>query len=46
MYGFIFSTDGRIFVLEDEGKFDLPVGKPENSESVGETLVRESMEEL
>lgn len=45
VYGFIFSMDGRILVLEDEGKFNLPGGKPENSENVDETLVRESLEE-
>ena len=45
VYGFIFSTDGRILVLEDEGNFNLPGGKPEYSESVGETLARESLEE-
>ncbi|MBI3430386.1 MAG: NUDIX domain-containing protein [Actinobacteria bacterium] len=45
VYGFIFSTDGRILVLEDEGKFNLPGGKPENNESVDETLIRETFEE-
>lgn len=45
VYGFIFSMDGRILVLEDEGKFNLPGGKPEDSESVSQTLARESLEE-
>ncbi len=46
VYGFIFSTDGRILVLEDEGVFNLPGGKPENSESMVETLTREALEEV
>lgn len=45
-YGFIFSADGRILALEDEGNFNLPGGKPENNENVNETLVRESFEEV
>ena len=46
VYGFIFSYDGRILLLEDEGKFNLPGGKPENDESVRETLIRETLEEV
>lgn len=30
VYGFIFSPDGRILLLEDEGRYSLPGGKPEN----------------
>lgn len=45
VYGFIFGLDGRLLVLEDEGSFNLPGGKPEKSESLRETLVRESLEE-
>ena len=45
VYGFIFSSDGRILLLEDEGQYNLPGGKPENSESINETLIREALEE-
>jgi 8-oxo-dGTP pyrophosphatase MutT (NUDIX family) len=46
VYGFIFSADGRVVVLEDEGNFNLPGGKPENVESADETLAREALEEV
>lgn len=45
VYGFIFGLDGRLLILEDEGSFNLPGGKPETSESLRETLARESLEE-
>lgn len=45
VYGFIFNSDGRILLLEDEGQFNLPGGKPERDESLEETLRRESLEE-
>lgn len=45
VYGFIFDPDGRILLLEDEGKYNLPGGKPENGESFAETLIREAEEE-
>lgn len=45
VYGFIFDADGRILVLEDQGVFTLPGGRPEGEESLKETLVRESLEE-
>lgn len=45
VYGFIFSPDGRLFILEDEGHFNLPGGKPETGEKMKETLIRESFEE-
>lgn len=46
VYGFIFAADGRILLLEDEGVYYLPGGKPENSESMVETLTREALEEV
>lgn len=46
VYGFIFSPDGRIVLLEDEGIFNLPGGKPEDDESMSETLIREAAEEV
>ena len=46
VYGFVFSPDGRILLLEDEGKFNLPGGRPENGETMGETLIREVLEEV
>ena len=38
VYGFVFDLDGRILLLEDKGIFNLPGGKPENGESMSETL--------
>jgi hypothetical protein len=46
VYGFIFATDGRVLLLKDAGHFNLPGGKPEDKESIYETLVRESLEEV
>ena len=46
VYGFIFNPDGRILLLEDEGQFNLPGGKPEDGESFAETLIREAEEEV
>lgn len=45
VYGFIFNSEGHILLLEDEGTFTLPGGKPEREEGMRETLVRESLEE-
>lgn len=46
VYGFVFGPDGRIVLLEDEGIFNLPGGKPEGGESMSETLIREAAEEV
>ena len=46
VYGFIINRDGRIFLFEDEGRYNLPGGRPENDESMSETLVREVAEEV
>ena len=46
VYGFIFNPDGRIFLLEDGGECNLPGGKPENKETMSETLIREVEEEV
>jgi len=46
VYGFIFDSGGRILILDDEGKYNLPGGRPENGESAVETLVREVREEV
>lgn len=45
VYGFIFNMDGRILLLEDEGRYNLPGGRPENNEDANETLARELLEE-
>lgn len=45
VYGFIFNSDGQILLLDDESKFNLPGGRPENEESMSETLIREAEEE-
>lgn len=46
VYGFLFDVDGRVLLLEDEGQYNLPGGKPENTETVAETLARETLEEV
>lgn len=46
VYGFVFNSDGQILVLEDDGKFNLPGGKPENGETFAKTLIREVAEEV
>ena len=46
IYGFVFNSDGRILLLEDEGEYNLPGGKPEMGESLTETLIREVLEEV
>jgi len=46
VYGFVFNLNGQILLLEDEGIFNLPGGKPENGESMLETLIREAAEEI
>ena len=43
--GFIFNLDGRILLLEDEGNYNLPGGKPEDGESLFSTFIREAQEE-
>lgn len=46
VYGFIFSSDGRILLLEDEGEYNLPGGRPESGENLAKTLIREVLEEV
>jgi len=46
VYGFIFNSDGRILILEDEGQFNVPGGRPEKGENLEETLIREVLEEV
>lgn len=46
IYGLIFNPDGRILLLEDQGQFNLPGGRPENGESFADTLIREAEEEV
>ena len=46
VYGFVFSPDGRVLLLEDKGTFNLPGGKPEIDENFSETLIREAAEEV
>lgn len=45
VYGFIFDIHGSVLLLEDEGEYNLPGGKPEKDESLSETLVREIKKE-
>lgn len=46
VYGFIFNLDGRILLLKDEGKYNLPGGNPQHGENLFETLAREAKEEV
>lgn len=46
IYGFIFDPNGRILLLNDNGRYNLPGGKLENGESFSETLTRETEEEV
>lgn len=45
VYAFIFSEDGRVLVLDDDGSHNLPGGTPEGDEHEIETLIREVLEE-
>lgn len=45
VYGFLFDTEGRVLVQDDEGYHNLPGGKPEAGEDFQATLFRESVEE-
>jgi 8-oxo-dGTP diphosphatase len=45
VYGFIFDLYGRILVQEDDGRHNLPGGKPSEGENFIETLTREVLEE-
>ncbi len=46
VYGFIFDHGGRILILDDDGIFNLPGGRPEYGESTVQTLIREIKEEV
>lgn len=45
VYGFIFAPDHCLLVLENEGIYALPGGRPERDETMSQTLSRESLEE-
>jgi 8-oxo-dGTP pyrophosphatase MutT (NUDIX family) len=45
VYGFFFDSNGKILLQDDDGRYNLPGGKPEGSESYVETLRREALEE-
>lgn len=45
VYGFCFDPRGDVLLIEDQGQYSLPGGKPENRETFEETLLREAMEE-
>lgn len=45
VYGYCFNKQGDILLIDDEGVYGLPGGKPEDSESWEETLRREVLEE-
>jgi 8-oxo-dGTP diphosphatase len=45
VYGWCFTPDGALIVLEDGGQYTLPGGKPETGETFAETLRREAREE-
>jgi 8-oxo-dGTP diphosphatase len=46
VYGYCFDTQSRILLYKDLDCFNLPGGKPENEESIEETLYREVLEEV
>ena len=46
VYGIVFSTDQRVVLRVEDGKYKLTGGKPEKAETFEETLKREYMEEL
>lgn len=46
VYGFCFTPEGKIVVLDDGGAFNLPGGKPKPGESYEQTLQREAVEEV
>lgn len=45
VYAFIFAKDGRILLQDDDGRHNLPGGKPEGGEDPLSTLEREAWEE-
>lgn len=45
VYGWCFTTEGTLIVLEDDGDYTLPGGTPEAGETFAETLRREAREE-
>jgi 8-oxo-dGTP diphosphatase len=45
VYAFILDKYGRVFLQDDNGRFNLPGGKPEGNENCIQTLDREIMEE-
>lgn len=48
VYGIVFNDKGEILVAREtsEGKWQIPGGKPENDETVEETMRRELLEEV
>ena len=46
VYGLCFNQRGEILLTFDQGVYGLPGGKPENSETPEETLIREVLEEV
>jgi 8-oxo-dGTP pyrophosphatase MutT (NUDIX family) len=45
VYGIIFDNFGRIFLQDDQSRFNLPGGKPDGNETFAQTLMRECLEE-
>ena len=45
VYGFLFEADGRLLLIELDGAYTLPGGKPEHGEELEQTLRRECLEE-
>jgi hypothetical protein len=45
VYGWCFTTDGALIVLEDDGDYTLPGGTPEAGETFAKTVRREAREE-
>ena len=46
VYGIAFSSDNRVILRIEDGKYKLTGGRPEDAETFEETLKREYLEEL
>lgn len=45
VYGIVFNSQGEILLIEENGKWKIPGGTPENDETAEDTLRRELVEE-
>ena len=45
VYGIVFNDDGQVLIINENDRWGIPGGTPENNETAQETLEREMMEE-